>query len=941
MEMEGDDYYRGRGGRNGNGGRFGRRQQDWDSRGNMRGHRGGRNQDNGGRYMNGRGSGPIQPFIGRGGARGPVGNSFSFMGLNGGFPDLANASPEIIRKEVIPTLVRMGEEGKRSGSMNEASFRDLMSQIAVLNETTLIKEQEMRMNRAQENKENQRQGERGSSGRPILLGPPPLINGDTDAGFRQGDGRSHHKNDLPLADQLTLETIEGDPTKSLPIDELPRMIRFYDETATIVMSDDNVCELSFQPDTEDRRVIIDDTVVVYTRVNQGYKEFELEGEKHELKIGPPTRELWVDGKWYECYFNNSAGVKIGNSLHEVFLDGHPPTVKIGEKRPDLCLARIFALLDGNVNVRIPIFLDRKPQLIEIAGKPHVIQFVEGFKTLTINGHPFRSDFGGFPMVISVHGKKHYLRLTALPPGIDLDFIPQRKLSPDSRSPSSQLQGPSPSELSVAEPRRSVSPHLDTDPVSPISPHDECSGDGVGLRKQDPLNSLMSLFPTPPVESPGTGSSYNTNTNTAGSENLPMPPAPPAPLAPPAALAAEPPKDVNAIFESLKQFDWSGFGFNFGSTGGGIPGLTETAPARVEVKPPPELVPQPVIKNTPELKALSVPIRPIVLASHLPTLKERQESIIEQLYRSDDLQCKSCGVRFSKDEMPQYTSHLDWHFRMKRREKDNAKRAQSRKWYLEKVDWIMSDEIEDEAAEDLTEEDLIAEEEIVISTVAVVEGEGNTSVCPVCREEFDQFYKQGDGMEEGGWYLHNAVRVDGVLYHPECHKDMEKVGHGDTSVDTTIDTMDTSEEKVHTDGLEEPVGQILELVKEEPEADIDVKPEVLDNDSEKIESSVEKMDTECIGVKEEGVEKELKPTDDNDNNVEVKGEVVGEGDESMEEVNEDEVASANNSLVADGAESGANSLSAPVVAQPKVVMTGLHGELPVLTVQFYCRQFYPT
>ena len=520
----------------------------------------------------------------------------------------------------------------------------------------------MRMNRAQENKENQRQGERGSSGRPILLGPPPLINGETDAGFRHGDGRSHHKNDLPMADQLTLETIEGDPTKSLPIDELPRMIRFYDETATIVMSDDNVCELSFQPDTEDRRVIIDDTVVVFTRVNQGYKEFELEGEKHELKIGPPTRELWVDGKWYECYFNNSAGVKIGNSLHEVFLDGHPPTVKIGEKRPDLCLARIFALLDGNVNVRIPIFLDKKPQLIEIAGKPHIIQFVEGFKTLTINGHPFRSDFGGFPMVISVHGKKHYLRLTALPPGIDLDFIPRRKLSPDSRSPSSQAQGPSPSELSVAEPRRSVSPHLDTDPVSPINPHDEGSGDGVGLRKKDPLNSLMSLFPTPPVESPGTGTGSSYNTNTAGSSNLPMPPAPPAPLAPPAALAAEPPKDVNAIFESLKQFDWSGFGFNFGSSGGGIPGLTETAPARVEVKPPPELVPQPVIKNTPELKALSVPIRPIVLASHHPTLKERQESIIEQLYRSDDLQCKSCGVRFSKDEMPQYTSHLDWHFR---------------------------------------------------------------------------------------------------------------------------------------------------------------------------------------------------------------------------------------------------------------------------------------
>ena len=102
-----------------------------------------------------------------------------------------------------------------------------------------------------------------------------------------------------------------------------------------------------------------------------------------------------------------------------------------------------------------------------------------------------------------------------------------------------------------------------------------------------------------------------------------------------------------------------------------------------------------------------------------------------------------------------------------------------------------------------------------------------------------------------------------------------------------------------------------------------------------------MDTESHGIKEEGEEKELKPTDDNDNNVEVKGEAVVEEDETMEEAKEDEAASANNSLVADGTESGANSLSAPVVAQSKVVMTGHHGDLPVLIVQFYCRHYYPT
>ena len=78
-------------------------------------------------------------------------------------------------------------------------------------------------------------------------------------------------------------------------------------------------------------------------------------------------------------------------------------------------------------------------------------------------------------------------------------------------------------------------------------------------------------------------------------------------------------------------------------------------------------------------------------------------------------------------------------RVKRREKDNARRAQSRKWYFEKVDWIVCDEIEDEP--ELPEETAEEQDDIVISTVAVGEGERNNSACPVCREEFDQFYKQ--------------------------------------------------------------------------------------------------------------------------------------------------------------------------------------------------------
>ena len=74
---------------------------------------------------------PIPPFGGgRGGSRQPaMGNNFPMMGPNGLPVDLANISPEMIRKEVIPTMVRMGEEAKRCGTISEAEFRNVMAQV--------------------------------------------------------------------------------------------------------------------------------------------------------------------------------------------------------------------------------------------------------------------------------------------------------------------------------------------------------------------------------------------------------------------------------------------------------------------------------------------------------------------------------------------------------------------------------------------------------------------------------------------------------------------------------------------------------------------------------------------------------------------------------------------------------------------------------------------
>ena len=208
---------------------------------------------------------------------------------------------------------------------------------------------------------------------------------------------------------------------------------------------------------------------------------------------------------------------------------------------------------------------------------------------------------------------------------------------------------------------------------------------------------------------------------------------------------------------------------------------------------------------------------------------RQEGVVNSLFDPAALQCKNCGLRYRSSEMMSYTQHLDWHFRMRRREKDNAKKAQSRKWYFERIDWIISEEIEDEdkgtvAPEKYVEEryqnlfvpvfpDGLADDPngeggergvspAGLPSVPVSEVESVRAVesaCPVCNEEFEQFFKEEDGPAagddtDGRWHYKNAIRPDdgedGRLYHPQCYQDFKaNGGKGNSSKleDSTVES----------------------------------------------------------------------------------------------------------------------------------------------------------
>ncbi|XP_033608377.1 polyadenylation and cleavage factor homolog 11-like, partial [Cryptotermes secundus] len=134
-----------------------------------------------------------------------------------------------------------------------------------------------------------------------------------------------------------------------------------------MLASDDPREICFQDGV--RKVTFDDREFVLCSLNDSYKECIIYGSTHRIRLGAPTRELYVDGKWYGCSFGGPpVTVEIGGKKHIVKLEGPPPEVKIGLKRTDLVAGKIYLIIDNSKVV--PVFLDAKPQRFDIENKPH-------------------------------------------------------------------------------------------------------------------------------------------------------------------------------------------------------------------------------------------------------------------------------------------------------------------------------------------------------------------------------------------------------------------------------------------------------------------------------------------------------------------------------------------------------------------------------------------
>ena len=134
--------------------------------------------------------------------------------------------------------------------------------------------------------------------------------------------------------------------------------------------------------------------------------------------------------------------------------------------------------------------------------------------------------------------------------------------------------------------------------------------------------------------------------------------------------------------------------------------------------------------------------------------------VARLYKEGSNQCSLCGLRYGRGEREraEYREHLDCHFRwvvgrglssqidivilprMNRREKDNARNGVGRQWYSSASNWVQGHDDGNHDADDDVTEGEHCEKKVDMMRI-VPARQIKTISCPVCLEEFDEFYKQ--------------------------------------------------------------------------------------------------------------------------------------------------------------------------------------------------------
>uniref|UniRef100_A0A182K1H3 CID domain-containing protein n=1 Tax=Anopheles christyi TaxID=43041 RepID=A0A182K1H3_9DIPT len=639
----------------------------------------------------------------------------------------------------------------------------------------------------------------------------------------------------------------NDSVRTINIDGIQREIRFYEETAVIFMNWDEPKEIGFQKGA--RMVVVDDRETFELGFNEPYKSVSIENKVYQMRLGAPTRELYIDDSWYECYFGDQPTTIMLDGKPRVFkIAGPAPQVKIGDSRKDLVVGKINMIVDAKY--MIPVFLDCKPQVFEVYGVIHRLQFADFLLTVLFDEQAFSVEYGGLPRLIRLRDRDYYIRFTAIPSSV----VPGRVYIRDMiRTPLYRDLRTPPKDPSAISPPVPLNPPFAPSTAAPPPALPGSTGLSFGAMNNLPpaigshhpggassnatstgLDYLTNLMPSMAMqtgadsknlpgyrietdEKPAGGGAAGTGPLAAGSTQQPN--------ASSSGVGLPLLANIN-VEELYKKIVAAGIITKLGAGNSPSPTPPQTAgesagtsgAARKDGK-------ENASKSKDKEKAPIPEIDPVLLDKP-ETLKKRQTAVVHQLFSG--MQCSSCGVRFPPEQTMKYSQHLDWHFRQNRRDRDSARKAHSRKWYYDVSDWIQYEEIEDleEREKNWFETQQTDQGDLKKGSSGGGVGMGmggndgdelshedspqpscpagldeSDRQCHMCHDVFEHFYSE----ETEEWHLRNAIRIDGSTYHPLCYEDykasltMTETTLGNGTLGASMDESQKTDETMDTSG----------------------------------------------------------------------------------------------------------------------------------------------
>lgn len=157
----------------------------------------------------------------------------------------------------------------------------------------------------------------------------------------------------------------------------------------------------------------------------------------------------------------------------------------------------------------------------------------------------------------------------------------------------------------------------------------------------------------------------------------------------------------------------------------------------------------------------------------------EASTVQLLYECKPLKCAQCGKRFTSEETDKKRIHLDWHFRINKKQANFKSNIQSRNWYLDDLEWVRftDDELLEYGSTKKETVSTVVNQVARAQYVVIPSTETNmNNTCNICREQIKPTYND----QLGEWVWDECMYAPGTksgrkIVHVSCFNERKRAG----------------------------------------------------------------------------------------------------------------------------------------------------------------------